>query len=410
MKIAIAGVGTRGDIQPFMLLGKALVERGHEAVVLATPDFADLAKELDVPFEGFGRPFKEVQGAMQRAFEQHPIQAFFGTMAQDMIMDQARALAPLVRGAEVVVGNSILIPARSAAEAAGIPYMLAVLQPGVLPAGDYPPPITTRQDLPRWLNRPLWWLAGGIYNASVLKPLNMARSMLGLAPVADVSEYIYGASQLLIAVDPLLTGPLPSWRYPHVVTGLWQAQDRDRPLPAELEAFLAAGPPPVYVSFGSLTEAEPAERTGAVVAAVRQAGCRAVFSADWPALGHEVELPPEAIATGSVSHAALLSRCAAIVHHGGAGTTAAAALAGIPQVVVPHMLDQHYWAHRVVQAGLGPRTFKAGQLTTDRLTLALQDACSGAYLPSTREVASKLRERDGLGEAVAAIEAMVGGR
>lgn len=410
MKVAITGVGTRGDIQPFLLLGRALVERGHDAIVYASPDFADLASELGVPFQGFGRPFAEVQGDMQRAFEEHPVQAFFGAIAREMVLDQARAIPPLVRGADVVVGNSILFMARSAAEAAGIPYLLAILQPGVLPASEYPPPVTSRQDLPRWMNRILWGVAGGIYNAAVLKYLNEGRATLGLARVSDVSEYIYGAAQLLIAVDPVLTGPLPAWRYPHVVTGLWQSRETERPLPPEIDEFLEAGPPPVYVSFGSITGAEPMQRTRAVVAAVRQAGVRAIFSAEWPGLGQEVELPDGCMASGPLPHAAFLPRCAAIVHHGGAGTTAAAALAGLPQVVVPHLLDQHFWAFRVLQSGLGPRTFKAGQLTADRLAIALTEACSGAYLTRAQEVASQLRQRDGLAEAVTAIEAAVRGR
>lgn len=409
MRVAITGTGTRGDIQPFLLLGKALVERGHEVVVYASPDFADLASEVGVPFQGFGRPFEEVQAEMQRAFEEHPIRAFFGSIAREMVQDQARDVAPLVRGADVVIGNSIVLMGPSAAEAAGVPYLLAVLQPGVLPSDDYPPPITTHQGLPRWINRVLWRIAGGIYNAAVRRYLNEARVTMGLAPVPDVSEHLYGAGKILVAVDPDLTGPLPDWRYPHVVTGLWQARDTAAPLPADLEAFLVDGPPPVYVGFGSLTGAASVKRTRAVVDAVRKAQVRAVFRADWPGLGTEVELPPHCMVTGSVSHVALLPRCAAVVHHGGAGTTAAAALAGIPQVVVPHMLDQHYWANRVVACGLGPQTFKVGQLTAERLADAIRQACSGPYTQQARAFAHQFRERDGLAEAVRAIEATVAG-
>lgn len=409
MRIAITGTGTRGDIQPFLMLGKALVERGHEVMVYASPDFSDLASEVGVPFQGFGRPFHEVQAEMQRAFEEHPVRAFFGSIAKQMVLDQARSVAPLVRGADVVVGNSVLLMAPSAAEAAAIPYLLAVLQPGVLPSDDYSPPITTRQNLPRGVNRVLWRIAQGIYNVAVLRYLNEARATMGLAPVPDVSEHLYGAKKILLAVDPVLTGPLPNWRYSHVVTGLWQASENITPLPADLEAYLLDGPPPVYVGFGSLTGAATVKRTRAVVDAVRMAHVRAVFSADWPGLGKEVELPPQCMVTGSVSHAALLPRCAAIVHHGGAGTTAAAARAGIPQVVVPHMLDQHYWAHRVVACGLGPKTFTSGRLTAERLADALGHACSGAYTQQARAIAHQLSERDGLGEAVRAIEAAVAG-
>jgi vancomycin aglycone glucosyltransferase len=144
---------------------------------------------------------------------------------------------------------------------------------------------------------------------------------------------------------------------------------------------------------------DPARTTREVVEAVRAAGARALVSRGWAELGG-ASLPPEVLAIGPVSHSALLPRVRAMVHHGGAGTTHAAARAGTPQVVVPHLLDQYYWADRVHTLGLAPKPFKRSGLTATRLAESLRWCLRPESQQRARELAAQIRT-DGVEQAVA---------
>jgi vancomycin aglycone glucosyltransferase len=143
------------------------------------------------------------------------------------------------------------------------------------------------------------------------------------------------------------------------------------PLPEKLERYLAAGPAPVFLGFGSMADPDPAATTRRLLEAIEALGCRALISHGWAGLG-EVPLPEHVMALGDVSHARLFPRVAAVVHHGGAGTTHSAARAGVPQVVIPHMLDQFYFARRVHELGVGPPAIPRKRLTVARLVETLR--------------------------------------
>ncbi len=411
VKVVIAGIGTRGDLQPLLALGRALEERGHEALVCGPPDFVDLAAELGVRFKPFGMPFVEFLTQSQEMAERNPLKVFMGAIGRQLLYEQIEAVRPLLREADALIGNSLLLSGASLAQEAEVPYMKVIFQPVLLRAPAFPPPFVARQDLPGWLNLLLWKVHEGALNVAFLKLLNEARTKVGLAPVEDIPRHVYETSNFLMALDPALTGPLPDWQFPHFVTGFWPLRDHEASLPPQVEGFLSAGTPPVYVGFGSMMAKNPEARTRQILEAIRLTGQRAIVSSGWADLGRSMEPPPECLIIGPVSHAALFPRCKAIVHHGGAGTTSAAALAGRPQVVVPHLLDQHYWAHRVVQTGVGPRTFPVGQLSAARLASALARACGEPIFRERAEALSRvLLARDGLAEAVSAIEAGVGTR
>jgi vancomycin aglycone glucosyltransferase len=138
------------------------------------------------------------------------------------------------------------------------------------------------------------------------------------------------------------------------------------PLPEKLEQFLAAGPAPVYFGFGSMPDHDPRATTELLLAVAERVGCRALISRGWAELG-EAALPEHVMAVGDVSHARLFPRTAAVVHHGGAGTTHSAARAGVPQIVVPHLLDQFYFARRVHELGVATPAIARRKLTVSRL-------------------------------------------
>ena len=203
------------------------------------------------------------------------------------------------------------------------------------------------------------------FNDTFRDSLNARRAALGVAAVDDVQGYMF-TDRPWLAADPIVA-PWPDPTDSAVVqTGAWILPD-DRPLGRELEAFLDAGEPPVYFGFSSVHMAP--DLGPAMVAAARTMGRRAIISRGWAGLS--VDDAADCLTIGETNLRALFGRVATAVHHGGAGTTTLAALSGVPQVVVPQMYDQRYFARRIEELGVGV-AHAAGVPTTESLTGALE--------------------------------------
>ena len=204
-----------------------------------------------------------------------------------------------------------------------------------------------------------------------------------------------------VAPDPL------DWPNAVRTMGYWFLDRADWEPPADLETFLSAGPPPVYVGFGSMAGRRPERTTAAVLGALRQTGLRAVLASGWGGL-RRGDLPASVVLIDRVPHDWLFPRVAAVVHHGGAGTTAAGLRAGRPTVVCPFFGDQPFWGRRVHELGAGPAPTPQKRLTAERLAAALREATER---PSIREAATTLgrqiRREDGIADTVAHIERLV---
>jgi vancomycin aglycone glucosyltransferase len=223
--------------------------------------------------------------------------------------------------------------------------------------------------------------------------LGPQRAELGLPRVRDVLAHLFG-SQTLLAADPELAPLPPDAAHRAEPVGSLHPLVRED-LPPKLEAFLASGPPPVYLGFGSMPDPHPERTTCELIDAVSALGVRAIVSEGWAGLGR-VALPEGVLAIGEVSHALLFPRVAAVVHHGGAGTTASAARAGVPQIVVPHLLDQFYFARRVTLLGLGPPPLPRRRLDASSLAALLEETLENEALAErTGELGERLRRRDG---------------
>jgi vancomycin aglycone glucosyltransferase len=202
-------------------------------------------------------------------------------------------------------------------------------------------------------------------------------------------RYVAGATPIVAADRPL--APVPAdCPFPFRQIRCLHP-DECEPLPPKLEAFLEHGDPPVYLGFGSMTDPDPAATTRHLLDALSSLGCRAILDRGWAGLG-EGPLPDGVMAIEPVSHAALFPRCAAVVHHGGAGTTHTAARAGVPQLLVPHVLDQFYFAKRVHTLGVGPEAIPRTRLGVERLLETLRAMLDNELLAErARELASELR-------------------
>ena len=332
-------------------LAGALRALGAEVRVCAPPDFADLLARVGVPLVPAGRPVREM---VREVFTgKKPPSA--ADLAAGVIARQADAVAAAAEGCDVLVAGGLTTAAAGAqavSEKRGLRYLYAAYAPCYLPSPHYPPLSLHGQPAPPDVtdNRMLWDLHAQGMNAVFGAPVNAYRASLGLPAVDNVRDYVSTDHPVLAADPTLAPWPEPA-DFDVVPTGAWILPD-ERPLPEQLEAFLDAGPPPVYVSFGSMPLREAEEVARVVVEDVRARGRRVLLGTGWADLAL-IDDQDDCLAVGEVNQQALFGRVAAVVHHGGAGTTTTAARAGAPQVVVPQVADQLYWAARVADLGIG---------------------------------------------------------
>jgi vancomycin aglycone glucosyltransferase len=230
--------------------------------------------------------------------------------------------------------------------------------------------------------------------------IDQHRKSLGLPGIGDFDRHFTRST--LIAVDPEL-GPLPPDAGAGVVqTGYWRIEDEGA-LPDDVEVFLEAGAKPVFVGFGSMGDPDPKATAREVVAGIRQAGLRGIIARGWAGLDPQ-NCGRDFLVVGHLPHGRLFPRVAAVVHHGGAGTTWTVARSGVPHVVVPHLLDQHWWARRLEALGVAGSSIARQRLDAGRLAVSLQQALAPRRRPAIEGLATSLARRDGIRQAVALLE------
>jgi vancomycin aglycone glucosyltransferase len=349
MRVLLTTWGSRGDVEPIAGLAVQLQSLGAEVRVCAPPDFADLLARVDVPMVPAGQSVRALVHGARGEKPSSPADA--PRVAAELVAAQFESVAPAAEGCDLVVATG-LMPAgvRTVAEVLGIPYVLVSFQPGSFPSPHQKPLPRPGKPFPPGVtdNRVLWEVDAERVQALYGAPLNAHRAAHGLPPVDNVRDHVF-TDHPWLAADPILA-PWPGSPDLDVVqTGAWILSD-DSPLPADLETFLDSGAPPVYVSMGSVRAPEDVARVA--IEASRAHGRRIVLGSGWADLT-PIDDRDDCFAVGEVNHQALFGRVAVVVHHGGAGTTTTATRAGTPQVVVPQIADQPYWATRVAELGIG---------------------------------------------------------
>ena len=356
-----------------LALAVALRARGHVAVFVVPLNFLEWirARGFDAVSNGV-----DIAAAMQAPDAKlESVRWLFGRLKDQT----ARMFEPVARaseGAEVIVGAGAQLVTASVAEWRDVPHANVAFCPCAIPTGGAPPPTVRTQTFPRWVNRLLWDAGGPIADLALRGTINRGRATLGLPPIDSPLTHI-AESCVILAADRDLAPLVDEAPASAVSTDAWIFDEPQTPDP-RVEAFLNLDPAPIYVGFGSMVSHRAAVLSAHAVDAVRAVGRRLILVGGWAGLDRFVTDADDVLAVSAVSHAAVLPRVALAVHHGGAGTTTAAARAGVPQVILPHILDQFYWAHRIERLGLGPRALPVDLITadilTDRIDAALNDA------------------------------------
>lgn len=408
MKISIVASGSRGDVQPYIALGKALKDVGHTVCIVTNDDFEALVNNTSLAFASAGESVEAVvQSEAWRSVIAGgnfiKITGMMMSAMQERAQGIAHVLPQLLEGAELIVaGVAGMGGAFSIAEKFNIPIIQTYVFP-MTPTSAFAGPLTPTLPFGSLLNRASYvpvrqmlWQSGRAIDVAVRKQLGMrAGSLFG--PYRELAHQhipvIYGYSNYVVPRPP-------DWDANTYVAGYWFLdQPADWNPPADLVDFLQAGPAPVYIGFGSMGDRNPEQTTRLVLDAVARTGQRAVLASGWGGL-RQTEMPSTVHMLKSVPHSWLFPQMSAVVHHGGAGTTAAGVRAGVPSIITPFFGDQPFWGKRLADLGVGPAPIAKKALTAERLAQAITQAVSD---PEMRQRAAalgaKVRAEDGANQA-----------
>ncbi|MFJ2884674.1 glycosyltransferase [Streptomyces sp. NPDC087305] len=402
--------GSRGDVAPYTGLGHALVCAGHEVTLVTHAAFAPLVAGSGVGFHPLPvDPRAELESSRGRGL--HRSASGAGKLLR--VVGMARALVgrmtddllTAARSSEVLLLSSSLGPLGHAiAEGLSLPSMGVYLQP-IAPTREFAPPVLGGGSWGAVGNR----VAGRGVNRAVEHVFAAAvpelRTRLGLpraSPGTALRTREHHNWPVHHGFSPLIVPRPADWRPGLTVAGYWWPYDGEAQLPSDLRDFIDAGPPPVFVGLGSATVPDPERLSAEIVRALRLAGLRGVIQRGWGGLEANGD---DVLTVGEVPHAALFPRMAAVVHHCGAGTTAAGLRAGVPAVPVPIQFDEGFWAARLVALGVAPRAVPLRGLTAESLSAALVRAVrEPAYAERAAALGARVRAEDGVAPVLAALD------
>ena len=408
MHIALLAYGSRGDVQPCIALSVGLRRAGHTVTLAAPASFAPLAAAHGSTFAPLPADVVQFSRALAERAGRNPF-------AQARVMGaHTRAIAVAVLGclrAAVPGANRIVHTFTTTstdhllATELGVSDVSVHLFPFFAPYATFPNVTVPAPSLGPTLNRLTHHLATQFFaQSSRLLYAWLRRRHPTIGPTRLPWPALGVRTPLLLAYSPLVVGTTPAGLPLAHTTGFWtlDVPTEYQPPPA-LAAFLAVGPPPVSVGFGSMVPHDAPRMVATILAALRRTGQRVVFQRGWAGLGDGAR-GNDVLTIDEAPHMWLFPRMAAVIHHGGAGTTAAALRAGMPSLAVPFTADQPFWGRRAHRLGVGPPPIPAHALTADALAAALPLLADPATRRRAAAVGTVLRAEDGVGTAVRAIE------
>ncbi|NET75554.1 glycosyltransferase [Okeania sp. SIO1F9] len=409
MRITILALGTRGDVQPYIALGLGLQAAGHQVTIASSFIFEDFVRSRELQFTPIGRnpqesiqQFKtEIKPQMNTLSKKILFWRIICSGLEKLIDDTWHSC----QNSEAIIYSQLAFAGYHITEKLGIPSYAAYTNP-LTPTNKYPHPLYKS-----FLN------LDGIYNwltyifeeqfrwQFIRKEINQWRTeTLNLSPIPITGVYSRQRQQKIPTLHCYSPNVLPKpsdWQDWAYVTGYWFL---DSPAnwqpPQELVDFLQAGSPPVYIGFGSMSDTNPEALTQLVLDALNQSGQRGILLKGWGALTN-ADLPENIFKIDSVPHDWLFPQMAAVVHHGGAGTTAAGLRAGVPSIIIPFAVDQPFWGQRVANLGVGTQPIPRQKLTAEKLAAAITIATSDETMKElSRILGQKISGENGVKKAV----------
>jgi len=391
MKIACVILGTRGDVQPMVALATGLMKIGHEVIICAPPENKDLIRQNNCQFVAFGPGIKKEVKEMPHKQKGGVAVKITPAQGKKLIGDQMNLLPDIIKGNDLVLGAGIVVGVHTAADILKIPYRYVAFYPIMLG--------TTRDD--PFKSRMMFGFGRVMMNLLMKGFINKTREKFGVPPIKDIWEHWLGEN-VIVACDKELNAAREGVGFAFTQTGFMILPSKNG-LPGNVEDFLNSGKPPVYIGFGSNPIADP-KKYSDMFANVRDiTNQRLIISKGWADLPiintHDIlyvdEMPFEL----------LFPRLAAVIYHGGTGTMAAIARAGIPQAAFPFMGDQFDNRKQIVKLGLGPATCDFKKMTIEAIASSITECIKiDRYRKNSIEISQKLQNVNGVELTIKLIE------
>jgi sterol 3beta-glucosyltransferase len=406
MRLVVATYGTEGDTRPFAALCRGLMDAGHEARLLADAATLGSARMLGVPAAALAGDirgtFKDcaIAGAVAKGGGLHETTRALAKIANENTESWLRATIEAGEGCDAILAAGLAgFVGLSAAEFLGVKCIGSGTIP-ITPTSAFASPFLS----PRWVPRLLHRASHSFVNAMLWKAFrdetNAARTIFRLSP----RKAVWTGIPMIYGVSPNLLPPPADWPANARLCGQWVVPSPAWTPPQSLAEFLAAGESPVYVGFGSMTGFDNAQMLDALVRAMN--GRRTLFHSGWSGIDPKA-LPDNFFAIGDTPHDWLFPRVAAVIHHGGSGTSHSAAHAGVPSIVTPFAGDQFFWAERLRLAGVAPAAVDGRRPKTEAFASALDFAAAARVRNRARALGEKMRAENGIVDAVTTIERIV---
>ena len=408
MRFTMVSIGSTGDVRPYVFLGKELTRRGHDVGICAFADFKGLIEGEGLRFYPLTGDVKDLMSRLMRP----------GTSGISYLMQVKKSLYSVIdpfladleaacSDCDVIISTYLGMVIHSMAEVRGVPFIQTHYFP-MDPTSATPISSAPGQRAGKGWNLMTYQVAYLLVSTMEMIYLAKWRKKQGMAPRKMSGKPVYKLNghtiPVLYAISPLLMPRPCSWGENIHMTGFWLGEmETDYTPDPALQAFLDAGDMPVYIGFGSMTSGDMGETLEIVLEAVQKSGVRAIISTGWG----DVEIPEQkdVFSVDYVPHEWLFKHVAAVVHHGGAGTTATGILAHKPSLIIPFGGDQPFWAMRVRMLGLGPKPIRREKLTAVKLSKALNNLVTvKSYQVAAREVGERLRNENGKVTAANIIE------
>jgi sterol 3beta-glucosyltransferase len=398
MKIAVTSIGSEGDVRPYVALAKGLASAGHDTYLVAARRYQHRALDAGVSFRASGQPWneEEYQQVMRAVLVEWSLLKqgrILMTAARRELIAALPGVIEATRDADLIVHHAADVTGFAASLAHRKPRFTGTLITDFLPG-------TVASAFMRFGAR----FMDGIFNPVLTEA--------GLSPRRAVALELNESPLLnLVAVSPLIVEPRPSWRGRWLLTGYWFLDEPDFVPDPALAAFLADSPPPVIIAFGSMPAVRPAELTDLIVQSVTLAGARGVVQEGMARLGQQTNLSRHIHVTRYVPYSWLLARAGGIVHHGGAGTCAAALRPGVPQAIVWHLGDQKTWGRFMHRCGVAAPPIFHRRISVDWLVSSIRQLQSDEGMRArSLALSAEIATECGIKTAVAAIAASIEGR
>ena len=397
MNIIIPTIGTRGDVQPYVALALGLMKVGHTVTVASHPCMRGLVESYGVTFAPMG-PDIDIgyETAVIRRKSPNWMVGFIRVMNFSFAMLEAAHLdlLKLCRDADLVIVSHSGAGSMEA-DKLGLSTVSVTLMPQAISVND---------PKDSFIKRIVLKIAGAGMGLMMTRPLDQIRKRVGLPPMGATG--ITSPKLNLIPISSLVSPPNPLWEPRHHQTGYWFAPaPQTWSPPKALANFLEAGDPPIVVSLGAMAISgdDAMDATKITLEAVKKVRVRAVIQG-WDESIRSLSIPPTVFHAGSVPHDWLLARASGVVHHGGFGTTATGFRAGIPSLVIPHIIDQFIWGQKVAELGVGPKPIPRSKLTVESMAAALIQMRTPGMRTNAAVLGEKICQEDGVSVALRLVQ------